>query len=53
MQVLFKSCHPQATALRDLTERRVHFFPRRLGRSSRIWTSSTAEASKATARSAG
>ena len=31
MQVLFKSRHPQATALRDLTERRVRFVLRRLG----------------------
>jgi len=31
MQVLFKSRHPQATELRDLTERRVHFVLRRLG----------------------
>ncbi|MBK7517014.1 MAG: HPF/RaiA family ribosome-associated protein [Betaproteobacteria bacterium] len=32
MQVLFKSRHPQATDLRDLTERRVRFVLRRLGR---------------------
>ena len=32
MQVLFKSRHPQATELRDLTERRVRFVLRRLGR---------------------
>jgi hypothetical protein len=31
MQVLFKSPHPQATELRDLTERRVRFVLRRLG----------------------
>lgn len=31
MQVLFKSRHPQATELRDLTERRVRFVLRRLG----------------------
>lgn len=31
MQVLFKSRHPQATALRDLAERRVRFVLRRLG----------------------
>jgi ribosome-associated translation inhibitor RaiA len=31
MQVLFKSRHPQATGLRDLTERRVRFVLRRLG----------------------
>jgi ribosome-associated translation inhibitor RaiA len=31
MQVLFKSRHPQATALRDLTEHRVRFVLRRLG----------------------
>lgn len=31
MQVLFKSRHPQATDLRDLTERRVRFALRRLG----------------------
>jgi ribosome-associated translation inhibitor RaiA len=31
MQVLFKSRHPQATDLRDLTERRVRFVLRRLG----------------------
>ncbi len=31
MQVLFKSRHPQATELRDLTERRVRFALRRLG----------------------
>ena len=31
MQVLFKSRHPQATALRELTERRVRFVLRRLG----------------------
>lgn len=30
MQVLFKSRHPQATDLRDMTERRVHFVLRRL-----------------------
>ena len=30
MQVLFKSRHPQATELRDLTERRVCFVLRRL-----------------------
>lgn len=30
MQVLFKSRHPAATALRDLTERRVRFVLRRL-----------------------
>jgi len=30
MQVLFKSRHPQATDLRDLTERRVRFVLRRL-----------------------
>ena len=30
MQVLFKSRHPQATELRDLTERRVRFVLRRL-----------------------
>ena len=30
MQVLFKSGHPQATELRDLTERRVRFVLRRL-----------------------
>ena len=31
MQVLFKSRHPHATELRDLTERRVRFVMRRLG----------------------
>lgn len=31
MQVLFKSRHPQAVDLRDLTERRVRFVLRRLG----------------------
>ena len=31
MQVHFKSRHPQATDLRDLTERRVRFVLRRLG----------------------
>jgi len=31
MQVLFKSRHPQADELRDLTERRVRFALRRLG----------------------
>jgi hypothetical protein len=31
MQVLFKSRNPQATELRDLTERRVRFVLRRLG----------------------
>lgn len=31
MQVLFKSRHPRATELRDLTERRVRFVLRRLG----------------------
>lgn len=31
MKVLFKSRHPQATDLRDLTERRVRFVLRRLG----------------------
>lgn len=31
MQVLFKSRHPQANDLRDLTERRVRFVLRRLG----------------------
>ena len=31
MQVLFKSRHPQATDLRDLTESRVRFVLRRLG----------------------
>jgi ribosome-associated translation inhibitor RaiA len=31
MQVLFKSRDPQATDLRDLTERRVRFVLRRLG----------------------
>ncbi len=31
MQVLFKSRHPAATDLRDLTERRVRFVLRRLG----------------------
>lgn len=30
MQVLFKCRHPQATELRDLTERRVRFVLRRL-----------------------
>ena len=30
MQVLFKSRHPQASELRDLTERRVRFVLRRL-----------------------
>jgi ribosome-associated translation inhibitor RaiA len=30
MQVLFKSRHPQATELRDLSERRVRFVLRRL-----------------------
>lgn len=30
MQVLFKSRHPQASDLRDLTERRVRFVLRRL-----------------------
>jgi ribosome-associated translation inhibitor RaiA len=30
MQVLFKSRHPQATELRELTERRVRFVLRRL-----------------------
>ncbi len=30
-QVLFKSRHPHATELRDLTERRVRFVLRRLG----------------------
>lgn len=30
MQVLFKSRHPEATELRDLTERRVRFVLRRL-----------------------
>ncbi len=30
MQVLFKSSHPNATELRDLTERRVRFVLRRL-----------------------
>jgi len=30
MQVLFKSRHPQATDMRDLTERRVRFVLRRL-----------------------
>ncbi len=29
MQVLFKSHHPHATELRDLTERRVRFVLRR------------------------
>ncbi len=29
MQVLFKSRHPHATELRDLTERRVRFVLRR------------------------
>jgi hypothetical protein len=31
MKVLFKARHPQATELRDLTERRVRFVLRRLG----------------------
>ncbi|MEN9417848.1 MAG: hypothetical protein RI988_1468 [Pseudomonadota bacterium] len=31
MQVIFKSRHPQATDLRDLTERSVRFVLRRLG----------------------
>lgn len=31
MEVLFKSRHPQATELRELTERRVRFVLRRLG----------------------
>jgi ribosome-associated translation inhibitor RaiA len=31
MQLLFKSRHPQASELRDLTERRVRFVLRRLG----------------------
>ena len=31
MQVLFKSRHPQAAELRDLSERRVRFVLRRLG----------------------
>lgn len=31
MQVLFNARHPQATELRDLTERRVRFVLRRLG----------------------
>ena len=31
MQVLFKSRHPNATDLRDLTETRVRFVLRRLG----------------------
>ena len=31
MKVLFKSRHPHATDLRDLTERRVRFVLRRLG----------------------
>lgn len=31
MQVLFESRHPQATDLRDLSERRVRFVLRRLG----------------------
>jgi hypothetical protein len=31
MQVLFNSRDPQATELRDLTERRVRFVLRRLG----------------------
>lgn len=31
MQVLFKSRHPHANELRDLTERRVRFVLRRLG----------------------
>jgi ribosome-associated translation inhibitor RaiA len=31
MQVLFKSRHPHAADLRDLTERRVRFVLRRLG----------------------
>ncbi len=30
MQVLFKSRHPQATDLRDLTERRMRFVQRRV-----------------------
>ncbi len=30
MQVIFQSRHPQATELRELTERRVHFVLRRL-----------------------
>lgn len=38
MQVLFKSRHPQATDLRDLTERRVRFVLRRL-----IWLVPRAE----------
>ncbi len=38
MQVLFKSRHPQATDLRDMTERRVRFVLRRLG-----WRVSRAE----------
>lgn len=31
MQVVFQSRHPQATALRDLTDHRVRFVLRRLG----------------------
>jgi hypothetical protein len=31
MQVIFESRHPEATELRDLTERRVRFMLRRLG----------------------
>jgi hypothetical protein len=31
MQMLFESRHPQATDLRDLSERRVRFVLRRLG----------------------
>ena len=31
MHVLFKSRHPQATELRDLTDRRVRFVLRRVG----------------------
>jgi hypothetical protein len=31
MRVRFYACHPQATELRDLTERRVRFVLRRLG----------------------
>jgi hypothetical protein len=31
MQILFKSRHPEAAELRDLTERRVRFVLRRLG----------------------
>lgn len=38
MQVLFKSRHPRATELRDLTERRVRFVLRRL-----IWLVPRAE----------